>query len=87
MGLYKENNSSHNSPSERITAAQESVALLGFPDTDDTFLTRVEVPIHFSGDLFRSAFVASVSVLVLRAAPYVDVCESSLQTPSTLFAR
>ena len=54
MGLYKENNSSHNSPSKRITATQESVALLGFPDTDDTFLTRVEVPIHFSGDLFRS---------------------------------
>ena len=51
MSFYKKNNSSHNSPSERITSAQESVALLGFPDTDDTFLTRVEVPIHFSGDL------------------------------------
>jgi hypothetical protein len=49
MGLYKKNNSSHNSPSERITSAQEFVAILGFPDTDDTFLTRVEVPIHFSG--------------------------------------
>ena len=54
MGLYKENNSSHNSPSERITAAQEFIALLGFPDKDDTFLTHVEVLIHFSGDLFRS---------------------------------
>uniref|UniRef100_A0A2N9HBU6 Uncharacterized protein n=1 Tax=Fagus sylvatica TaxID=28930 RepID=A0A2N9HBU6_FAGSY len=54
MGLYSENNSSHNSPSERITAVQESVILLGFPDADDTFLTRVEVPIHFSEDLFRS---------------------------------
>jgi hypothetical protein len=54
MGLYKENNSSHNSPSERITSAQESVALLGFLDMDDTFFTRVEVPIHFSGDLFKS---------------------------------
>ena len=51
MSFYKENNSSHNSLLERITSAQESVALLGFPDTDDTFLTRVEVPIHFSGDL------------------------------------
>jgi hypothetical protein len=54
MGLYSENNSSHNSPSERITAVQESVILLGFPDADDRFLTRVEVPIHFSEDLFRS---------------------------------
>jgi hypothetical protein len=54
MSLYKENNPSHNSLLERITSVQESVALLGFPDTDDTFLTCVEVPIHFSGDLFRS---------------------------------
>ena len=54
MGLYKENNSLHNSPLERITAAQESITLLGFPDTDDMFLTCVEVPIDFSGDLFRS---------------------------------
>ena len=54
MGLYSENNSSHNSPSKRITAVQESVILLGFPDVDDTFLTRVEVPIHFSEDFFRS---------------------------------
>ena len=53
MGLYKENNSSHNRPSERIIAAQESIDLLGFPDTDDTFLTRVEMLIHFSGDLFK----------------------------------
>jgi hypothetical protein len=52
-GLYKENIPSHNSPSERIIAAQESVHLSGFLDADDAFLTRVEMPIHFSGDLFR----------------------------------
>jgi hypothetical protein len=53
MGLYKENILSHNSPSEWIIAAQKSVHLLGFLDADDTFLTRVEMPIHFSGDFFR----------------------------------
>jgi hypothetical protein len=52
-GLYKENILSHNSPSERIIAAQESIHLLGFLDADDVFLTRVEMPFHFSGDLFR----------------------------------
>jgi hypothetical protein len=53
MGLYKKNIFSHNRPSERIIAAQESVHLLGFLDMDDAFLTRLEVPIHFFEDLFR----------------------------------
>jgi hypothetical protein len=82
MGLYKKNNSSHNSPSERITFAQESVAIFSFLDMDDTFLTRVEVPIHFSGDLFRSflslrslfLFYVLRRVLTSRSHHYKPLC-------------
>ena len=83
MGLYKENNSSHNSPSEWITPTQESVTLLGFPDTDDMFLTRVEVPIHFSGDLSDRACRFDLFSF-LYAGLRANVWESSLQAPFAL---
>jgi hypothetical protein len=66
MGLYNENILSHNSPSERIIATQESVHRLGFLDADDAFLTRVEMPIHFSGDLF--ILLLSSQFLILSRA-------------------
>ncbi len=52
MGLYvyTENIFSHNSLSGRTIPAQKSAHLLGFLDADDSFLTRVEMPIHFSED-------------------------------------
>ena len=77
-GLYKKNILSHNSPSERIITVQESDHLFGFLDTDDAFLTRVEMPIHFSGDLFRLLLSLWFPLLVSSAELYNDVCESSL---------
>ncbi len=78
MGSYKKNISSHNYPSERIISVQKFLSSSGLSDADDTFLTRVEVPITFMG-ISHGVFDVSVYFVVSCARLRADVGRSLLQ--------